>query len=90
MSLQLVKLCSGMIEAGKAYVGASRLFVGGIRDLSQHCQKDQVTSVRLRPRPSRQPGLSPPLFDAEERVCVCRSSWRNVEKVCRRSATTRR
>uniref|UniRef100_A0A665UPX3 Arf-GAP with coiled-coil, ANK repeat and PH domain-containing protein n=1 Tax=Echeneis naucrates TaxID=173247 RepID=A0A665UPX3_ECHNA len=31
----LVKLCSGMIEAGKAYVSANKLFVNGIRDLSQ-------------------------------------------------------
>lgn len=46
---QLVKLCSGMIEAGKAFVGANKLFVSGIRDLSQHCHKDQVVSVRLRP-----------------------------------------
>uniref|UniRef100_A0A8C7FR63 Arf-GAP with coiled-coil, ANK repeat and PH domain-containing protein n=1 Tax=Oncorhynchus kisutch TaxID=8019 RepID=A0A8C7FR63_ONCKI len=30
---QLVKLCSGMIEAGKAYVSANKLFVNGIRDL---------------------------------------------------------
>lgn len=46
---QLVKLCSGMIEAGKAYVGANKLFLSGIRDLSQHCQKDQMISVRLCP-----------------------------------------
>lgn len=43
-----MKLCSGMIEAGKAYVGANKLFVSGIRDLSQHCQKDQMISVRAR------------------------------------------
>uniref|UniRef100_A0A8D3BRT1 Arf-GAP with coiled-coil, ANK repeat and PH domain-containing protein n=1 Tax=Scophthalmus maximus TaxID=52904 RepID=A0A8D3BRT1_SCOMX len=33
--IALVKLCSGMIEAGKAYVSANKLFVNGIRDLSQ-------------------------------------------------------
>lgn len=44
--LQLVKLCSSMIEAGKAYVTTNRLFVSGIRDLSQHCQGDTVISVR--------------------------------------------
>uniref|UniRef100_A0A671TSQ9 Arf-GAP with coiled-coil, ANK repeat and PH domain-containing protein n=1 Tax=Sparus aurata TaxID=8175 RepID=A0A671TSQ9_SPAAU len=33
-SPQLVKLCSGMIEAGKAYVSANKLFVNGIRDLN--------------------------------------------------------
>uniref|UniRef100_A0A665X621 Arf-GAP with coiled-coil, ANK repeat and PH domain-containing protein n=1 Tax=Echeneis naucrates TaxID=173247 RepID=A0A665X621_ECHNA len=32
---QLVKLCSGMIEAGRAYVSANKLFVNGIKDLSQ-------------------------------------------------------
>lgn len=43
---QLVKLCSGMIEAGKAYVTTNRLFVSGVRDLSQQCQGDTVISVR--------------------------------------------
>ena len=45
---QLVKLCSGLIEAGKAYVTANRLFVSGVRDLSQQCQGDTVISVRGR------------------------------------------
>uniref|UniRef100_A0A3Q3IIC7 Arf-GAP with coiled-coil, ANK repeat and PH domain-containing protein n=1 Tax=Monopterus albus TaxID=43700 RepID=A0A3Q3IIC7_MONAL len=39
---KLVKLCSGMIEAGKAYVSANKLFISGIRDLSQ--QNATVTS----------------------------------------------
>uniref|UniRef100_A0A8C2WVS9 Arf-GAP with coiled-coil, ANK repeat and PH domain-containing protein n=1 Tax=Cyclopterus lumpus TaxID=8103 RepID=A0A8C2WVS9_CYCLU len=42
---QLVKLCSGMIEAGKAYVSANKLFVNGIRDLSQQCKKDETISI---------------------------------------------
>uniref|UniRef100_A0A8C9YV86 Arf-GAP with coiled-coil, ANK repeat and PH domain-containing protein n=1 Tax=Sander lucioperca TaxID=283035 RepID=A0A8C9YV86_SANLU len=42
---QLVKLCSGMIEAGKAYVSANKLFVNGVRDLSQQCKKDETISV---------------------------------------------
>uniref|UniRef100_A0A4W6FUV2 Arf-GAP with coiled-coil, ANK repeat and PH domain-containing protein n=1 Tax=Lates calcarifer TaxID=8187 RepID=A0A4W6FUV2_LATCA len=42
---KLVKLCSGMIEAGKAYVSANKLFVNGIRDLSQQCKKDEMISV---------------------------------------------
>uniref|UniRef100_A0AAX7SST3 Arf-GAP with coiled-coil, ANK repeat and PH domain-containing protein n=1 Tax=Astatotilapia calliptera TaxID=8154 RepID=A0AAX7SST3_ASTCA len=42
---QLVKLCSGMIEAGKAYVSANKLFVNGIRDLSQQCKKDVMISI---------------------------------------------
>ena len=46
-SPQLVKLCSGMIEAGKAYVSANKLFVNGIRDLSQQCKKDEMISVRF-------------------------------------------
>ncbi|XP_036960637.1 arf-GAP with coiled-coil, ANK repeat and PH domain-containing protein 3 isoform X5 [Acanthopagrus latus] len=43
----LVKLCSGMIEAGKAYVSANKLFVNGIRDLSQQCKKDEMISECL-------------------------------------------
>ncbi|XP_030183356.1 arf-GAP with coiled-coil, ANK repeat and PH domain-containing protein 3 isoform X3 [Lynx canadensis] len=46
--LQLVKLCSGMIEAGKAYVTTNRLFVSGVRDLSQQCQGDTVISECLQ------------------------------------------
>uniref|UniRef100_A0AAX7VHF4 Arf-GAP with coiled-coil, ANK repeat and PH domain-containing protein n=1 Tax=Astatotilapia calliptera TaxID=8154 RepID=A0AAX7VHF4_ASTCA len=41
----LVKLCSGMIEAGRAYVSANKLFVNGIRDLSQQCKKEEMISV---------------------------------------------
>ncbi|XP_056447279.1 arf-GAP with coiled-coil, ANK repeat and PH domain-containing protein 3 isoform X2 [Gadus chalcogrammus] len=44
---KLVKLCSGMIEAGKAYVNANKLFVNGIRDLSQQCKKDEMISECL-------------------------------------------
>ncbi|ELV12787.1 Arf-GAP with coiled-coil, ANK repeat and PH domain-containing protein 3 [Tupaia chinensis] len=44
----LVKLCSGMIEAGKAYVTTNRLFVSGVRDLSQQCQGDTVISECLQ------------------------------------------
>uniref|UniRef100_A0A8C1IDD6 Arf-GAP with coiled-coil, ANK repeat and PH domain-containing protein n=1 Tax=Cyprinus carpio TaxID=7962 RepID=A0A8C1IDD6_CYPCA len=33
-----------MIEAGKAYVTANKLFINGIRDLSQQCKKDQMIS----------------------------------------------
>uniref|UniRef100_A0A8B9LIC9 Arf-GAP with coiled-coil, ANK repeat and PH domain-containing protein n=1 Tax=Astyanax mexicanus TaxID=7994 RepID=A0A8B9LIC9_ASTMX len=31
----LVKLCSGMIEAGRAYASANKLFINGIRDLAE-------------------------------------------------------
>ncbi|GAA6094084.1 arf-GAP with coiled-coil, ANK repeat and PH domain-containing protein 3 isoform X1 [Tachysurus ichikawai] len=44
---KLVKLCSGMIEAGKAYVSANKFFVNGIRDLSQQCKKDETISECL-------------------------------------------
>uniref|UniRef100_A0A8C8DZZ0 Arf-GAP with coiled-coil, ANK repeat and PH domain-containing protein n=1 Tax=Oryzias sinensis TaxID=183150 RepID=A0A8C8DZZ0_9TELE len=47
LSLQLVKLCSGMIEAGKVYISANKLFVNGVRDLSQQCKKDEMISVSL-------------------------------------------
>ncbi|XP_058408585.1 arf-GAP with coiled-coil, ANK repeat and PH domain-containing protein 3 isoform X5 [Diceros bicornis minor] len=45
---KLVKLCSGMIEAGKAYVATNRLFVSGVRDLSQQCQGDTAISECLQ------------------------------------------
>ncbi|XP_012662735.1 arf-GAP with coiled-coil, ANK repeat and PH domain-containing protein 3 isoform X2 [Otolemur garnettii] len=45
---KLVKLCSSMIEAGKAYVSTNRLFVSGVRDLSQQCQGDAVISECLQ------------------------------------------
>ncbi|XP_041859375.1 arf-GAP with coiled-coil, ANK repeat and PH domain-containing protein 3 isoform X4 [Melanotaenia boesemani] len=44
---KLVKLCSGMIEAGKTYISANKLFVNGIRDLSQQCKKDEMISECL-------------------------------------------
>ncbi|XP_077007740.1 arf-GAP with coiled-coil, ANK repeat and PH domain-containing protein 3 [Tamandua tetradactyla] len=45
---KLVKLCSGMLEAGTAYVAANRLFVSGVRDLSRQCQGDSVISECLQ------------------------------------------
>ncbi|XP_056324790.1 arf-GAP with coiled-coil, ANK repeat and PH domain-containing protein 3-like [Danio aesculapii] len=44
---KLVKLCSGMIEAGRAYATANKLFVNGIRDLSHHCKKEEMISECL-------------------------------------------
>ncbi|XP_042199556.1 arf-GAP with coiled-coil, ANK repeat and PH domain-containing protein 3 isoform X2 [Callorhinchus milii] len=44
---KLVKLCSGMIEAGRAYTVANKHFVTGIRDLSQQCKKDETISECL-------------------------------------------
>ncbi|XP_066527403.1 arf-GAP with coiled-coil, ANK repeat and PH domain-containing protein 3b [Hoplias malabaricus] len=40
---KLVKLCSGMIEAGRAYASANKLFINGIRDLSQHCKEEMIS-----------------------------------------------
>ncbi|NWZ51841.1 ACAP3 protein, partial [Haliaeetus albicilla] len=45
--VQLVKLCSGMIEAGKAYLTTNKHFVSGVRDLSQQCKKDEMISECL-------------------------------------------
>ncbi|TSL61192.1 Arf-GAP with coiled-coil, ANK repeat and PH domain-containing protein 3 [Bagarius yarrelli] len=36
-----------MLEAGKAYVNANKLFVNGIRDLSQQCKRDEMISECL-------------------------------------------
>ncbi|XP_032935336.1 arf-GAP with coiled-coil, ANK repeat and PH domain-containing protein 3 isoform X2 [Catharus ustulatus] len=44
---KLVKLCSGMIEAGKVYITTNKHFVSGVRDLSQQCRKDQMVSECL-------------------------------------------
>uniref|UniRef100_H2MNT0 Arf-GAP with coiled-coil, ANK repeat and PH domain-containing protein n=1 Tax=Oryzias latipes TaxID=8090 RepID=H2MNT0_ORYLA len=35
----------GMIEAGRAYVSANKLFVNGVKDLSQQCKKEEMISV---------------------------------------------
>lgn len=34
-----------MIDAGRAYVSANKLFVNGIKDLSQQCKKEEAISV---------------------------------------------
>ncbi|XP_040283649.1 arf-GAP with coiled-coil, ANK repeat and PH domain-containing protein 3 isoform X3 [Bufo bufo] len=44
---KLVKLCSGMLEAGKVYLTTNKHFVSGIRDLSQQCKKDEMISECL-------------------------------------------
>uniref|UniRef100_A0A8C1MYK7 Arf-GAP with coiled-coil, ANK repeat and PH domain-containing protein n=1 Tax=Cyprinus carpio TaxID=7962 RepID=A0A8C1MYK7_CYPCA len=41
----LVKLCIGMIDAGKAYNTANRQFVNGIQELAQQSAKDDVIEV---------------------------------------------
>uniref|UniRef100_A0A7N8XSD3 Arf-GAP with coiled-coil, ANK repeat and PH domain-containing protein n=1 Tax=Mastacembelus armatus TaxID=205130 RepID=A0A7N8XSD3_9TELE len=45
MSCTLVKLCIGMIDAGKAYNAANKQFVNGIRELAQQSTKDEVIEV---------------------------------------------
>uniref|UniRef100_A0A672V248 Arf-GAP with coiled-coil, ANK repeat and PH domain-containing protein n=1 Tax=Strigops habroptila TaxID=2489341 RepID=A0A672V248_STRHB len=47
VQFDLVKLCSGMIEAGKAYITTNKHFVTGVRDLSQQCKKDEMISECL-------------------------------------------
>ncbi|KAM5140356.1 arf-GAP with coiled-coil, ANK repeat and PH domain-containing protein 3 [Mantella aurantiaca] len=44
---KLVKLCSGMLEAGKTYLTTNKHFVSGIRDLAQQCKKDEMISECL-------------------------------------------
>uniref|UniRef100_A0A673LZN4 Arf-GAP with coiled-coil, ANK repeat and PH domain-containing protein n=1 Tax=Sinocyclocheilus rhinocerous TaxID=307959 RepID=A0A673LZN4_9TELE len=44
---KLVKLCIGMIDAGKAYNTANRQFVNGIQELAQTSAKDDVIEVSI-------------------------------------------
>ncbi|KAG9330050.1 hypothetical protein JZ751_027355 [Albula glossodonta] len=44
---KLVKLCIGMIDAGKAYNTANKQFVCGIRELAQQSTKDEVIESSL-------------------------------------------
>uniref|UniRef100_A0A8D3CY22 Arf-GAP with coiled-coil, ANK repeat and PH domain-containing protein n=1 Tax=Scophthalmus maximus TaxID=52904 RepID=A0A8D3CY22_SCOMX len=64
----LVKLCSGMIEAGRAYVSANKLFVNGIKDLSQQCKKEETISVSGSDKAEL------------ESVRPLRNVWRDVRK----------
>ncbi|XP_072307578.1 LOW QUALITY PROTEIN: arf-GAP with coiled-coil, ANK repeat and PH domain-containing protein 3-like [Eucyclogobius newberryi] len=41
---KLVKLCSGMIEAGRVYVASNKLFVNGVKDLGTQCKKEESIS----------------------------------------------
>uniref|UniRef100_A0A669F9L2 Arf-GAP with coiled-coil, ANK repeat and PH domain-containing protein n=1 Tax=Oreochromis niloticus TaxID=8128 RepID=A0A669F9L2_ORENI len=47
MKITLVKLCIGMIDAGKAYNAANKQFVSGIRELAQQSAKDEVIESSL-------------------------------------------
>ncbi|XP_075717862.1 arf-GAP with coiled-coil, ANK repeat and PH domain-containing protein 2 isoform X3 [Rhinoderma darwinii] len=44
---KLVKLCIGMIDAGKAFCAANKQFMNGIRDLAQYSSKDEVIECSL-------------------------------------------
>uniref|UniRef100_A0A6Q2Y768 Arf-GAP with coiled-coil, ANK repeat and PH domain-containing protein n=1 Tax=Esox lucius TaxID=8010 RepID=A0A6Q2Y768_ESOLU len=44
--LQLVKLCIGMIDAGKAYNTANKQFVNGVRELAASSNKDEVIELK--------------------------------------------
>uniref|UniRef100_A0A8C6W0S6 Arf-GAP with coiled-coil, ANK repeat and PH domain-containing protein n=1 Tax=Nothobranchius furzeri TaxID=105023 RepID=A0A8C6W0S6_NOTFU len=47
MKITMVKLCIGMIDAGKAYNAANKQFVNGIRELAQQSAKDEVIESSL-------------------------------------------
>nr|XP_033813701.1 arf-GAP with coiled-coil, ANK repeat and PH domain-containing protein 2 isoform X2 [Geotrypetes seraphini] len=44
---KLVKLCIGMIDAGKAFCAANKQFMSGIRDLAQYSNNDNVIETSL-------------------------------------------
>ncbi|XP_069474684.1 arf-GAP with coiled-coil, ANK repeat and PH domain-containing protein 2 isoform X2 [Ambystoma mexicanum] len=44
---KVVKLCIGMIDAGKAFCAANKQFMNGIRDLAQYSSKDVVIETSL-------------------------------------------
>nr|XP_048689729.1 arf-GAP with coiled-coil, ANK repeat and PH domain-containing protein 1 isoform X3 [Caretta caretta] len=44
---KLLKLCGAMLDSGRQYCAASKAFVGGVRDLSQHAQGDTMMSECL-------------------------------------------
>ncbi|KAL4608151.1 arf-GAP with coiled-coil, ANK repeat and PH domain-containing protein 2-like [Arapaima gigas] len=44
---KVVKLCIGMIDAGKVYNAANKQFVSGIRELAQQSAKDEVIESSL-------------------------------------------
>ncbi|XP_044856591.1 arf-GAP with coiled-coil, ANK repeat and PH domain-containing protein 1, partial [Mauremys mutica] len=44
---KLLKLCGAMLDSGRQYCAASKAFVGGVRDLSQHAQGDAMMSEGL-------------------------------------------
>ncbi|KAH1187931.1 hypothetical protein KIL84_015131, partial [Mauremys mutica] len=44
---KLLKLCGAMLDSGRQYCAASKAFVGGVRDLSQHAQGDAMMSELL-------------------------------------------
>lgn len=67
---QLVKLCSGMIEAGRAYVSANKLFVNGIKDLSQQCKKEEVISVSAVPTFANFPSILAPWSRLPSSCCL--------------------
>ncbi|XP_043359583.1 arf-GAP with coiled-coil, ANK repeat and PH domain-containing protein 1 isoform X2 [Dermochelys coriacea] len=44
---KLLKLCGAMLDSGRQYCMASKAFVGGVRELSQHTQGDTMMSECL-------------------------------------------
>uniref|UniRef100_A0A3B3RV22 Arf-GAP with coiled-coil, ANK repeat and PH domain-containing protein n=1 Tax=Paramormyrops kingsleyae TaxID=1676925 RepID=A0A3B3RV22_9TELE len=64
---KLVKLCIGMIDAGKAYNTANKQFVSGVRELSQQSAKDVVIEVSVLPESEFFRFSSQILFDQAQR-----------------------
>ncbi|XP_043935079.1 arf-GAP with coiled-coil, ANK repeat and PH domain-containing protein 3-like [Protopterus annectens] len=46
---KLVNLCSAMVETGKAYNAASKLFAGGVQELTLHCGTVDLIKSSLDP-----------------------------------------
>uniref|UniRef100_A0A8C9WUC7 Arf-GAP with coiled-coil, ANK repeat and PH domain-containing protein n=1 Tax=Scleropages formosus TaxID=113540 RepID=A0A8C9WUC7_SCLFO len=61
---KVVKLCIGMIDAGKTYNAANKQFVNGIRELAQQSAKDEVIEVSSV-------HVLPVVQHRSLRVCVC-------------------
>uniref|UniRef100_A0A4W6DDC6 Arf-GAP with coiled-coil, ANK repeat and PH domain-containing protein n=1 Tax=Lates calcarifer TaxID=8187 RepID=A0A4W6DDC6_LATCA len=64
---KLVKLCIGMIDAGKAYNAANKQFVNGIRELAQQSTRDEVIEVNRQTSFDLKHRKSPILFDQAQR-----------------------
>lgn len=51
-----------MIEAGRAYVSANKLFVNGVKDLSHQCKKEEIISVSWNDMAELWQNIRPPFL----------------------------